>query len=515
MSRRGLVAGSILLCWGAGLGMLARRELVRPRTERLAEAAMRISPGATFYAVYQGDRQIGFASSTIDTSSTTARAPSGLTVSDYLVADLPVASRHHRAEARTTVHLTRALRLTGFSLGVQSSAAPLRVAGTVSGDTLLTLAVKMGSEPADTQRVALAGPVLLPTLLPLAAVLGDEPKIGREARYPVFDPMAMAPKEVTLRIVAESLFVLPDSAGFDSTTRRWRVAHADTVRAWQVVEASGHGFRGWVDEQGRVVQATEQTSLVLKRLPYEMAFENWRMDLAAADSVTPERDILETTAIAARKLVGRRRIDRLRVVLGGSDLTGFDLAGGRQALRGDTLAIAREDSAALTPAYTLPADRQRFASELAAEPLLEVRSPAIVHTAARIAGAERDPRTVAAKLARWVHDSVRNEITVGVPSAIQVLATRRGDCNEHTQLYTALARALGLPTRIAAGLAWVDGKFYYHAWPEVWLGDWVAVDPTFGQFPADAAHLRFTIGGLARQAELLRLMGNLEIQVLN
>ena len=36
-----------------------------------------------------------------------------------------------------------------------------------------------------------------------------------------------------------------------------------------------------------------------------------------------------------------------------------------------------------------------------------------------------------------------------------------------------------------------------------------------GQFPADASHIRFTIGGLAKQAELLRLMGTLKIDVLS
>jgi transglutaminase-like putative cysteine protease len=61
----------------------------------------------------------------------------------------------------------------------------------------------------------------------------------------------------------------------------------------------------------------------------------------------------------------------------------------------------------------------------------------------------------------------------------------------------------------------VGGKFYYHAWPEVLLGDWVAVDPTFGQFPADAAHLRFVIGGFSKQAELLRLLGRLRIDVVS
>ena len=113
-----------------------------------------------------------------------------------------------------------------------------------------------------------------------------------------------------------------------------------------------------------------------------------------------------------------------------------------------------------------------------------------------------------------MHDSLTKRITFGVPNALQVLQTRSGDCNEHTQLFVALARAAGLPARIAAGLAYVDGKFFYHAWPEVLFDDWVAVDPTFGQFPADAAHLRLTVGGLGRQADLLRLMGPLKIDVL-
>ena len=51
--------------------------------------------------------------------------------------------------------------------------------------------------------------------------------------------------------------------------------------------------------------------------------------------------------------------------------------------------------------------------------------------------------------------------------------------------------------------------------PRSGSSDRVAVDPTFGQFPADASHLRFTIGGLGKQAELLRLMGTLKIDVMS
>jgi hypothetical protein len=42
----------------------------------------------------------------------------------------------------------------------------------------------------------------------------------------------------------------------------------------------------------------------------------------------------------------------------------------------------------------------------------------------------------------------------------------------------------------------------------------VAVDPTFGQYPADASHIRFVVGGLAQQVEIIRLIGRLNIEVL-
>jgi hypothetical protein len=32
--------------------------------------------------------------------------------------------------------------------------------------------------------------------------------------------------------------------------------------------------------------------------------------------------------------------------------------------------------------------------------------------------------------------------------------------------------------------------------------------------PADATHLRFLVGGLARQVELIRLIGRLDVEVL-
>jgi transglutaminase-like putative cysteine protease len=271
-----------------------------------------------------------------------------------------------------------------------------------------------------------------------------------------------------------------------------------------------------VDEQGRVVTATQVLGLTLERRPYEVAFENWKADALRRGAVTADRDIYETTAIAAGERV-RRDLTRLQVRLSGVALDDFDVKGYRQRLRGDTLTITRELPEHLVAAYTVPGGARAgiMSVFLDAEPLMEVDDPGIRALATRLRGTDTDPRIVAERINRWVYDSLQKKITVGVPSALGTLRARAGDCNEHTQLYVALARAAGIPARVAAGLAFLDGKFYYHAWPEVWLERFVAVDPTFGQFPADASHLRFTIGGIGRQAELLRLMGTLQVDVLS
>jgi transglutaminase-like putative cysteine protease len=177
--------------------------------------------------------------------------------------------------------------------------------------------------------------------------------------------------------------------------------------------------------------------------------------------------------------------------------------------------VTREPASAFEAAYSLPDGGRRLMPELTmAEPLVQSNHPEIVKLARRLARGQRDPRVVAERINQWVYDSLTKRITFGIPSALQVLRARAGDCNEHAQLFVALARAAGIPARVDAGLTYIDGKFYYHAWPEIFLRDWVSVDPTFGEFPADAAHLRFTIGGLGRQAEMIRLMGRLKIDVL-
>jgi hypothetical protein len=366
------------------------------------------------------------------------------------------------------------------------------------------------------------GPMLLPTLVPLAVALGDTPRVGRSYTLPIFNPATTAPGPVRFTIRAESLFTLVDSVSLDSVRGEWVSAHTDTVRAWRVEPSAASGigdFSGWVDGAGRVVEREGPRAMTIRRMAYEIAFENWRIArdrVTTASSAGGEREVFERTVVSTGALP-LRSLAALTVRLGPADLGGYDLAGGRQTLAGDTLRVRQESSADVVANWSLlrnvHATGARFRADLREEPLLQVHDPRIVRLAVRIAGLARDPTLIAEKINQWVHDSIANRATFSVPNALEVLRTRKGDCNEHTQLAVALARALGIPARAATGLAYVNGRFYYHAWPEVYLRDWVAMDPTFGQFPADASHLRFMAGSLARQTDFLRLLGTLHITV--
>ncbi|MFI5233385.1 MAG: transglutaminase-like domain-containing protein [Gemmatimonadales bacterium] len=521
-ARRGqarfLAAVVILGAWSVGLTALVRREYFQGRPQRLAEAALRLSPSATFFKVEQSGKVIGFASTTIDTVST------GIDAIDYFVTDLPSPTGHgtERTSKRSVVKLSRALSFRSFDTQLDSRTAPAHAGGRADGDSAIVYVRFTGTEPTDSQRVSVKGPVVLPAVIPIAIALGDKPRVGRTYSLPTFDPGTMASAAVEFRIDAESLFTLVDSARFDDDKGEWVDALKDTVRAWHVQRAgSTGGASQWVDAQGRVVQSVQADGLTLERTAYELAFENWRIarDRATAANAGTE-DIQERTAIAAGAKVGRSRLLAMTVKLGAPRFTGYDLDGGRQHFSGDTLTVVREKDATIGAGMTsirelfTPAFKQRFRNELAAEPMLQTHDGEIAMLAIRIVGLDRDPRVMVQKLNQWVSDSVAGVATFSVPNAVAIARSRRGDCNEHTQLLVALTRSIGIPSRFASGLLYVNGKFYYHAWPEVWLGEWVAVDPTFGQFPADAAHLRFVIGGQSRQTELLQLMGNLTIKVL-
>ncbi len=104
---------------------------------------------------------------------------------------------------------------------------------------------------------------------------------------------------------------------------------------------------------------------------------------------------------------------------------------------------------------------------------------------------ENEPVAAARKLCEWVFRTLKKESPkTGMASALETLESGTGDCSEHAALYCALARAAGLPSREAFGIAIVWPAAGYHAWSEVLIdGKWVVVDASNNVFGVPPAYL--------------------------
>jgi hypothetical protein len=146
---------------------------------------------------------------------------------------------------------------------------------------------------------------------------------------------------------------------------------------------------------------------------------------------------------------------------------------------------------------------------------IESDAAEIVAKAKELAAGKKDATEVARALAAWTSDWLKDTVDDG-GGALVSLKERSGNCQTHARLYTALARAAGIPTRFVSGLVYQDGKgFLYHSWSESLLGDtWVAVDPTYNQLPADPTHIKFFEGSAQQDmSPIIAIIGRIRIAV--
>jgi hypothetical protein len=131
---------------------------------------------------------------------------------------------------------------------------------------------------------------------------------------------------------------------------------------------------------------------------------------------------------------------------------------------------------------------------LASSSHIESNHPQIKRTADQVAGGNNTTLGQVRSLVKWVSSEVKDDVEEST-SALEVLHRKKGECQAHTLLYTALARAKGIPTRLVGGLVYAEGMgFLYHAWAESYVDGWIAIDPTFNQVGVDATHIKLVEG---------------------
>jgi hypothetical protein len=488
------VAFLMLVAWILTMAALVNRSYLQASPANLATDLARYGSTAVWRGVYYRGEKIGF------TVSQTTRTEDGFELQEDGRLQMLLLGQDTAATIRTTARVDTAFALRSFDFSLDPGTGPIVISGTVGvpaqagGKFTLTLGITSGGTTRTETRELTDAPVLSLNLSRILANGGLVP--GSSHQWTVLDPATLQSAAMTIRVGDRSI-----------------VRANDTMMPAFRVETEFRGLKttSWVTDTGEVVREESTLGLMTVRESAERA-----RGMAVPGRV--QADMLLAAAVVPT-MRGRidepRDVRRLRLQLDGVDLPLGDLDGAGQSAKANVIEIVDPQSLQAGPRE---ADLDRY---LMAEPLLESDDPQI-HAEAELAvrGAV-DDRTRAERLTRYVNGLLDKKPTVSLPSAREVLRTKVGDCNEHTALYVAMARSIGMPSRIAVGLVFMHGAFYYHAWPEVYVAEgqgrglWLPVDPTLNQFPADATHLRLARGGLDRQAVVLPLIGRLKMTVLD
>ncbi|HET9706288.1 MAG TPA: transglutaminase-like domain-containing protein [Vicinamibacterales bacterium] len=476
--------------WLTTMGVLIDRSYLQASPVNLATDLARYGTAAQWRGVYYRGEKIGFTVSQVQATD------DGFELQEDGRLQFTLLGAITPAIIRTTARVDRSFALRSFDFSLDPGTGPMSISGHLNG-LRLGLTISSASGKRTEVRRLKEPPALMLSVGRRLASEGLTP--GTTKQWAVFDPATMHNAPVTIDIGGREIV--------DAGQRR-------PIPAFKVqMTFSGLRTTAWVTDTGEIVREESPMGLIT-------VLETQEQAMALAVSNGMQADMLETAAIVPvtrrdHRIVEPRDVVRLKLRLTGVELAGDDLQGVGQSADGNVIELidARQLEAG-------PADRdlERY---LKPEPFIESDAPEIRAEAEKMVAGITGTRARAERLVREVNSYVEKRPTVSLPSALEVLRTRVGDCNEHTALFVAMARALGIPARISVGLAFVRGAFYYHAWPEVYIdeghgrGLWLPVDPTFNQFPADATHLRLARGGLDKQTAILPLLGRARIAVVD
>jgi hypothetical protein len=377
--------------------------------------------------------------------------------------------------------------LTSFSFRLLSSGVTFQVSGAVEAGTLRGQMMSGGETSPFS--FLLHEPIYLPATTQMA-LRGAVLQSGEERRFTIFNPLSLRTETISITALgAETLSLKGEQRTVMKVAERM----------------AGTTVHAWLDQDGKVLKEEASLGLVLLRESQEDALGGGWQDSTPLDLVT-------TAAIPVRQsLPNPRTLTHLQLRLVGQENATFAFPPRQQRHEG-MLTVTTENLSTLA-SYVLPQADPQFAADLQATPFLQSTHPRLMTQVKKILGPEQDALHATRKLLDWTYTTLDKTPTIGMPTALEALESRKGDCNEHAVLFTALARAAGIPARVAAGVVYLDGAFYYHAWSEVWLGQWVAVDPTFGQLPADATHVKFIEGGPEQHLGLLKVIGQVGMEI--
>lgn len=395
----------------------------------------------------------------------------GLRVTEELKILISLAGRDLEASKSQVTIYDQRLRPVSIELAKDELGRSSHLTARLEGDVLIVRSGPDGPNALDPVEKRIEVPDdLASDLILQARLLRGEIAVGDRLEYSVYDPEV----EVLDRhiVVAE---------------RRETLDGTDTLVLSARSERLGIEVLSWVDDAGVLLR---QSVPGLMELTLERVTE-----AEALASLAPFEIRAQIPLDRHLPLVRTLRTVNLRFCRDVGPASELIPSTGRQEVVADgddaLVTVMRERPPAGHPALPLPITGESLDECLRPTRHAQSDDPRLVATAREIIGDETDAWGAAQLLCSWVYRSMHKVTSEPRPiTALEALEAMRGDCTEHAILLAALGRAVGLPTRLVTGLAYVGGQFGYHAWTEVYVGRWVEMDPAWGQMTVDAGHVQ-------------------------
>ena len=471
-----MVAGILVLCSTlAALAAPCAKIDAPPLSER-------------WFGVFVNSERVGFYRQRIEAAGDGYRIEGNGTV------QINVMNAPKKASMRETYLVTKSLALRSFEVEQTVNDSITHVTGMVSGNSIH---LKSESHGKTSEKVlAITGDVYPPPALNLYPLMRMV-SAGTSYTIQAFDPEELRVKEVLITVMGEDT----TSDGLPALKLRNNLYPYVTNDIW--VDSRGNTLEESVREGLVTTKAERPATLGSVVSDRALARKDLIYDFSMVRIQPPIKEPKKVTGLAV-EITGWN--EALSVLQGGGQQV--EIAGqGRVIFKTGSLALKTSALKADKPTaeHLKPADK------------IESDAPEIRAQAALLSAGVKNTEELVTSLASWTASWLHDTIDDG-GSAVESFKSRNGNCQTHARLYTAVARAAGIATRFISGLVHVEGKgFLYHSWAESFVGDrWVAVDPTYNQFPADPTHLKLLEGHLPEDmAPILAIIGRIKMTLLD